>query len=863
MRKPYMVLLLVFLATPVFSAHAQTFADPVVCAPGYLQGIVPTTQVPDYSYTQDGFLELHFRLTDSRWKYNFGRDRVYDQNCNLLAGGIGIWSDKQSSTWPNVNHLVLRYAEDIPGYYHFDAYNGDTGLPITLDTGSILENLSRDNPNYSTRPVVRVILGDLNASSVDWETETGNLISTPALPMRITPRKTPVLVVPGVLGTDINKGSEKLWLDLGHNFSDVGDQFMDPLQFNTNLTPLDTSLSLGEVIKEATMTPSTLVNFNYTKGLIDLFTSQGYTEGTNLFLFPYDWRYGVSGMINATSTNVDLLQQKIQEIRTQTGSDKVDVIAHSTGGLLVKKYVMDHPTDSHIGKAVFVGVPNTGAPKAIKTLLQGDSFGIPWLADGEMKKLVGNLPVAYELSPSQQYFNTKGSYVKIINEDSPSSSQDLDFNQANSFLTSDHNLNNQALTNAKNLHTVGFDNFDMRNSGVDLYSINGCKTGTISKIIERRSGASVTYDRPQLSPGDSTVPLESATNLPIDSSNKYYALKAEHGKMPSQDGIRQEIVNLITGSSLNVADNLITQDISKCKLNGKAVSVFSPLDIDITDQDGNTAGLAEGSIQNNIPNAAFEIMGEHKFVYLPDDEGQTYTIKINGTGDGTFTLKQDEIDNNQILQTQIFNDIPVTTSLTGEVNLGINFATTTLSLDSNSDGTFDQTVEPSLIIKDITPPELQITFSTSAQSIAFISTDDIGIAATTTSTVYPVLKKGQKSGTATTTLTVSDATGNTTSIVYTEPFPLSTQSDAITLRSIAYNGVSTSLALTSLSYKWSINRNGLYRTFGSSLSTSQETLTSSYSLRENKTTIIPADLTLPGMVIPYMTTKNGSMIIGY
>ena len=105
--------LFVFLTTPVFSVYAQAFTDPKVCLPGYIQGNVPTTQVPDYSYTADGFLELHFRLTDARWKYNFGFMRGYDQNCNLMIGGFGIWNDKQSSTWPGVSHLVLRYIDDI------------------------------------------------------------------------------------------------------------------------------------------------------------------------------------------------------------------------------------------------------------------------------------------------------------------------------------------------------------------------------------------------------------------------------------------------------------------------------------------------------------------------------------------------------------------------------------------------------------------------------------------------------------------------------------------------------------------------------------------------------------------------------
>src|SRR3989344_5934572 len=508
-------------------------------------------------------------------------------------------------------------------------------------------------------------------------------------PFVITPPlRNPVLIVPGVLGTDINKGSEKLWLDLLRNFTDIGDQFMDPLQFDNSLLPLDTSLTIEEVIKN----PNNL--FDYTESLINELEDQNYTQGAtsndNLFLFPYDWRYGVNVSI------VNEFKQKIQDIKTQTGSNEVDVVAHSTGGLLVKKYVIDNPVNNYIGKAVFVGVPNTGAPKAIKVLLQGDGFGIPWLADGEMKKIAKNLPVVYDLSPSQEYYNQKGSYVKIINQGFFSSTtQDLDFNQANNFLTTDHQLNSQALTNAQSLHTSNFDNFDLRTAGVDLYSIAGCKAGTIGKIVERRvqtilGGISTGYDQPERVPGDGTVPLESATNLPIDAENKYYALQSNHGKMLSQDNIRQQIVNIVSGSTLAVDDTKISQDISECKLNGKAISVFSPLDIEITDQDGNHAGLVSGGIENNIPNASFDIMGEHKFVYLPDDEGQIYDIKVTGTGNGIFTLKNEKVTDNQIIQTEVFSDILVTTNLEGNLNLG---DPSTLSIDQNGDGN-EETIFP-------------------------------------------------------------------------------------------------------------------------------------------------------------------------
>ncbi len=501
---------------------------------------------------------------------------------------------------------------------------------------------------------------------------------------------TPVLIVPGVLGTDMEKDNQKLWLDLGHNFTDIGDQFMDPLQFDSSSLPIDKSLVVGSVITKQTVNLGVgrITVFDYIAGLIQEFQNQGYTEGKDLFTFPYDWRYGVTGSFGG-KTNVDLLKDKIQEIVNQTGSGKVDVIAHSTGGLLVKKYVMDNSASHYIGKAVFVGVPSTGAPKAIKVLLEGDSFSIPWLADGEMKKISQNLPVIYDLSPSQKYYSTKGSYLKVINEGVfGSSGQDLDFNEANNFLVTDHNANSQALVNAHNLHVPQFDNFDLRAAGVDLYSVAGCKTGTIGKVIERRvtnilGSVNVTFNKPEEVPGDGTVPLESATNLPIDQNHIYYSLDADHGKMPSQDGIREQIVNIIAGSSLAVGNNII-QEISRCKLKGKAFSVYSPVDINIIDQYGNISGLVNGGIQNDIPNADFQIMGEHKFVYLPTDEGQVYKINLKGTSNGTFTFKDETINDNQVTQTQVFSNLPVTTSLVGQVNLA---STTTLSLQATPTST--------------------------------------------------------------------------------------------------------------------------------------------------------------------------------
>lgn len=549
--------------------------------------------------------------------------------------------------------------------------------------------------------------------------------------------KNPVLIVPGLTGTEIKKGDELLWADVVRMVNPLNsDNFMDPLEFDINLNPRDNEVYKNDIIRN----PSNL--YNYTDGLINEFINQGYIEGTDadatLFTFPYDWRYGVSGEYADGKTNSDLLGEKINDILQQTGGSEVDVVAHSMGGLLVKKYAMEHPADNNIGKSVFVGVPNTGAPKAVKVLLQGDNFGVLGLNDEEIKKIAENMPASYDLLPSQKYYEVKGSFIQTIDEidltiEDPTEQnivKDLNYQETKNFLTDDHGLNSLALSGAENLHALDFDDYDLRTAGVDIYSINGCKAATLGKVIEIRHNALLgdytEYRNPKFALGDGTVPLESATNLPIDQSNKYYALTADHGKMLSQDGVRQKIVNLISGSSLDIGDDQITQDIGQCQLNGKAISVFSPINIFVTDQVGNKLGLAEDqSIINEIPNADFEVWGEHKFIYLPTDNGQVYNININGTGDGTFTIKSQNILNNQAGSTEVFSNLPVSTELTGQISLA--GGTAILSLKQNPSDPL-VTILPSAIVgpfesDDLLPPVSVATMVGSAGQAGFYRSD--------------------------------------------------------------------------------------------------------------------------------------------
>lgn len=608
------------------------------------------------------------------------------------------------------NEITITYTE-MTGNYIGLFPDGNTN--ITATNNSIHDNtygayeyrsLFYDFPNNWWGDATGPYKVDENESGLGNEV-SGPILFTPWLTRNpLLPRRTPVLIVPGVLGTEIEKpsadGPIKLWFDFLHNITDIGDQFMDALMYNDDLTPVDDSLYLLGVIRNKG------VVFDYTNGLIEELTSQGYIENEDIFTLPYDWRFGVN------NTNVDALASKINEIRTLSGLDSVDIIAHSTGGLLVKKYVIDRPLTHHIRKAVFVGVPNTGAPKALKALLAGDNFDIPSLSQKEMKKLARNFPVVYDLLPSREYYNQKGSYFKTIDRYLRRVDvKNLTYDEVHDLLVDgDHDLNATALTQSEALHTNEFDNFDLRTVGVDIYAIDGCRAYTPVKVTEIHNHilGGMSYVMPSVHGGDGTVPLESSTNLPIDESHKYYARNASHAKMMGQNGIREQIVNILSGSTLTVSSDDITQDISRCNLNGRAFAVYSPVAISVTDSLGNYAHVSSDGdmVENTISNSGFELWDDHKFVYLPTDDGQTYTVQLQGTGTGFFTLTDATILNGEASTMQVYTHIPVTQSMSGILSFsGV------LSVDTDGDTTIDTILSPdkSLSTQDI--PDFDPTYT--------------------------------------------------------------------------------------------------------------------------------------------------------
>ncbi len=123
-----------------------------------------------------------------------------------------------------------------------------------------------------------------------------------------------------------------------------------------------------------------------------------------LYIFDYDWRQD-------NVTTVRQFHRFIQEIRADYADPalKVDVIAHSMGGLMTRYYLRfgteDVLNDNRlrvtwagapaINKMILLGTPNLGSVSAIEGFIRGQSVGLRRIP----QQVVATIPSTYQLFP--------------------------------------------------------------------------------------------------------------------------------------------------------------------------------------------------------------------------------------------------------------------------------------------------------------------------------------------------------------------------------------------------------------------------------------------------------------------------------
>ncbi|MGB8980581.1 MAG: hypothetical protein WCC12_01780 [Anaerolineales bacterium] len=495
----------------------------------------------------------------------------------------------------------------------------------------------------------------------------------------------------------------------------------------------------------------------YDSLLADL-ENAGYRRGTDLFLFPYDWRLDIASHAALLDTVVQdaLAKANGTPDPSQWGITKVNLLSHSMGAPLAREYLRDPLHAARVHRLIAMGPAFLGAPKFSRLILFGDPLmclgPVCPLDIAEVRDIAQNMPGLFEVAPSRAYWTfydgSSGNPVAFQEDrDFDGDGQvsgALSYNDYKSLLfrlDKDPNIDwdgtgkdiNQTVFNlSESFHDTLDFSWDSGIPVPEIDLIAGTGQCTIGQVQPTyRVKLQNPFGKPiQIGPiirlnyvnGDNTVPLFSATlydpGRGIDhkgGANVYYveSKSTDHAMLPSKTPVRQLVLNLLKGDT-SLPSGIIGQaDVPKrCK--ATVLNIESPVEVHVTDAAGNHTGYTDGSIlEQAIPGSMYNETDETKSVVLPEDG--VYTFDLKSTGSGSFNLILDLYKSDGTVKSIVYLRAPLTTTTTGKMTYDTSSTEPSLLyLDYDGDGVSDETISATTVFgptqnPDTQPPQVRIT----------------------------------------------------------------------------------------------------------------------------------------------------------
>ncbi|HPI67471.1 MAG TPA: hypothetical protein PKZ16_02950 [bacterium] len=375
----------------------------------------------------------------------------------------------------------------------------------------------------------------------------------------------------------------------------------------------------------------------------------GYQDDVNLFPFPYQWRQ------DNNLTAIDL-KNKIQTVKNITGKNKVDLIAHSMGGLIARAYIQSADYMNDVDQLIFLGTPQTGSVNAY----------VPWMSGLNLVKGKSDIfprltNKIFQIEADYYGYNDLFNYV-----------QDKIKSVAQLLPIFDYLIDNET-----NILRIYPDNYPANtflenlNQAANVLKLkqrvqmtNVVSKTTITNTVEFLKvmpylgadgkwpyGYPNNYDNASgdhgliMGEGDETVPLKSAADLDI---YPFIQSDAKHVNLPTTN--QNDVIYALTGKQP-------TTIVEQNNFNGSSVikafllfTLHSPIDIEIIDPSGNKIGKDfNNNLEiNNIPGGFYSgFDGPTEFIFIPNPLAGEYKINLQGTADGAYGVEINYNNENQ------------------------------------------------------------------------------------------------------------------------------------------------------------------------------------------------------------------------
>ena len=330
------------------------------------------------------------------------------------------------------------------------------------------------------------------------------LLASPRIDGR--PARRPVVFVPGLMGSELWLGSERLWPNPRLIISNV----------EVYALPGDPRIEARGILNDVVIVPN-LIQLRQYSGLGDyLVSGLGYTRGKDLLEFGYDWRH-----------DIRLAAQRLAEaIERWQVQAPITIIAHSLGTLVTRYYVERLGGKQFVERIILMGGPHYGTPAGLASILSGPGILPFGMGAEKMRDVLATFPSAYQILPTYACaVDQGGSRIDLLKEEwwLPERQRPL-LRAARSFR--------RELGTTSSVPTVSIFGY-------------GLKTKLRATFHRKAEGLWDKVDFVEDSAGDQSVPSGSA----VLKDSEIHPVFQEHGSLYVDDSVRMRLKVELTRST--------------------------------------------------------------------------------------------------------------------------------------------------------------------------------------------------------------------------------------------------------------------------------------------------------------------------
>jgi pimeloyl-ACP methyl ester carboxylesterase len=369
----------------------------------------------------------------------------------------------------------------------------------------------------------------------------------------------------------------------------------------------------------------------------------GYKMGCTIFPVPYDWRMDINDAAR------EYLKKWIDEAKRIAGTSKVNIIAHSMGGLVTRAYIQSIGFDNDIDRFAMVGTPNHGSALTYY-MVEGGEPGVADAASDMYYADCKSLTNFYAMTSELMYWQYSGlpplapvgsllyrlRMNNLYDEHIISAAQLL---PTYGFLNSGRELEykqNDLLPGLNSSSTMDRMGNSTNKVITKLFAGNGSNTTLNNITVGQKDSSAMLYKDGQplslqqtsATDGDGTVPLFSASlGLDLEQSNRA-SCHADLLNTYSDD-----IVSFITSNVVPYSDSktvhLPVAD-GPAATNEVSVVLFGRARILVTDLQGRRSGIqpTTGEFLDEIPGSDVAMDEEKAIVSFSSAADGIYVITV-------------------------------------------------------------------------------------------------------------------------------------------------------------------------------------------------------------------------------------------